>query len=115
MIVNIRTFSDADFYREFIYKTAGESPAAISLAGMNMEMMVRRTAASASVLVYASMGNGLIVPDYNVTGWFSVRLPWSELKLLAEGQYDHSLVATLGSKRTQIWRGTLIHKAGATR
>lgn len=116
-VLNIETFSECDFYRTFKYvKNENDVEVPISLAGASMRMMVRKRASSATALIDMSIANERIVPDYTQEGVFTVRIPFSELSVLSEDVYVHSLIATWSTGlREQIWRGTMTHKIGPTR
>lgn len=96
--------------------TGGDLPVPISLAGYSMRMMVRKKASSASALIDISTANELIVIDFGIPGAFNLRIPLSELSVLSEGVYEHSLIGIRSDGiREQIWYGFMIHKIGATR
>ena len=94
-IVNIETFSECDFIQSFRYTTSDvDDPQPIDLHSFALQMMVRKRASSAAALIDASTVNGRIVINFEDTGVFTVRLPFSELNVLSEDVYVHSLVGT---------------------
>lgn len=114
MIVDIKTFSDCDFYRQFSYVTVAAAP--IDLAGSTMRMMVRANANSATAFIDLSTVNERIMIDYLNPGSFTLHIPLSELAVLAAGVYVHSLIRTRPDNfKEQVWRGTLTHEIGPTR
>lgn len=115
MIVNINTYSDADFSQSFFYKTIALSP--IDLFDYPLRMMVRVNPADATTWIECSTWNGRIVITDHVAGAFTLTIPLSVLVNLPVGVYNHSLIQTqpVTFARKDIWRGTLTHAAGATR
>lgn len=118
MIVNISTFSDAGFVRDFAYLDA--SLAAIDLTGSVLRMHVRARAADATVFLALSSADGdasLITFTDAINGKFRIVIPYTSLLRLPVGIYVHSLVRVLPVtlSRDEIWRGTLTHSAGPTR
>ena len=114
MIVNITTFSDADFIRTFSYQTI--SGATIDLAGSSLDMMVRARADDATVYIDLSTANGGITIDYLTPGAFTVRIPFDKLNKLSAGEYVHSMIRQRADKiKETVWRGTLTHAIGPTR
>lgn len=115
--VNIETFSDCDFMQTFSFVTNSDTPEPISLEGASLQMMVRKRASAAGVLAEMSTANGRITVDFEVVGQFTVRIPFSELSVLSEGDYVHSLIATwtVTGILEAIWRGVMIHSVGPTR
>jgi hypothetical protein len=118
MIVNINTYSDADFVGAFAYQQVGGAP--IDLTGMALRMMVRRHAADATALIELSTANGLIEITDAPNGKFQITIPLSALSTLQAGDYEHSLIQTYSAStapltRDDIWRGALTHAIGPTR
>lgn len=128
MIVNINTYSDADFIQSFLYKTA--ALAVIDLLDYPLRMMVRINPADPTTWIECSTwpDNGRIVITDHAAGAFILTIPLSVLSNLPVGVYNHSLIQTQASSagtspgsvvtsgaRKDIWRGTLTHAAGPTR
>lgn len=124
MIVNINTFSDAGFVRDFTYLNA--SLAAIDLTGNEFRMHVRARADEATVFLALSSADGdvsSITFTDAINGKFRIAIPYKSLLRLPVGTYVHSLIRKVpavigissGVDRDEIWRGTLTHSAGPTR
>lgn len=115
MIVNLETYSDADFVQSFVYKTALLVP--INLGTDSLRFMVRTRAADATAHIECSTLNGLITVTNAALGEFTLKIPVDQLLNLAPGSYVHSLIKTapITFLRKDIWRGTLTHAAGPTR
>jgi len=121
MIVDINTFSDADFSQSYLYKTV--ALAAIDLFDYPLRMMVRINPADVTTWIECSTWNGRIVITDHVAGAFTLKIPINVLSTLPVGVYSHSLIQTQSSSlsgvisgsRKGIWRGTLTHAAGPTR
>lgn len=121
MIVNINSYSDADFNQSFFYKTVALAP--IDLFDFPLRMMVRVNPADATTWIECSTWNGRIVITDHAAGAFTLTIPISILSTLPPGVYNHSLIQTQISVaykistniRKDIWRGTLTHLAGPTR
>lgn len=124
MIVNINTYSDADFVQSFLYKTTALAP--IDLLDYPLRMMVRINPADATTWIECSTwpDNGRIVITDHAAGAFTLTIPLTILLDLPAGVYNHSLIQTQASSlgvtagigaRKDIWRGTLTHAAGPTR
>ena len=130
MIVNINTYSDADFVQSFLYKTVALAP--IDLLDYPLRMMVRVNPADATTWIECSTwsDNGRIAITDHVAGAFTLTIPLVVLRDLPVGVYNHSLIQTQASPgiiipgevptsvsatRKDIWRGTLTHAAGPTR
>jgi hypothetical protein len=112
-ICTITTYSDADFYRGFIYQTTSGAP--ISLVGNTMRMGVRNNAADiAEVLLLTTENGGIILTDA-ANGLFTVSISQEQLEQLAPGTYDHSLIRIVGNQQLAMWYGTLVHAAGPSR
>lgn len=114
MIVNITTYTDADFAQSFVHQSA--LGAAIDLTDNFLHMMVRSRAEDASVFLTLDTNNRAIIITNAALGAFSLYIPQSILLHLPVGEYVHSLIkADVSSHRIEMWRGTLIHAAGPTR
>jgi hypothetical protein len=115
MIVNFQTYSDHDYSRTFILvKSDGVSP--IALAGSSMQMMIRKTAESPTVLIELATANNRITMDFLTIGKFTIFIPVAELKDLTPGIYVHSLIRTDSDLiKHPVWRGTMTHSVGPTR
>jgi|SRR5882724_3540108 len=125
MIVNINTYSDADFVQSFLYKTV--ALAAIDLFDYPLRMMIRINPADVTTWIECSTwaDNGRIVITDHAAGAFTLTIPIAVLSTLPVGVYNHSLIQTQTSTvagvssgsglRKDIWRGTLTHAAGPTR
>jgi hypothetical protein len=50
-----------------------------------------------------------------INGMFSVLISQAALEQLDLGAYDHSMIASLGGFKLNIWTGTLTNNAGASR
>ncbi len=115
MIVNILTYTDADYVQAFAYQTAEEDPK--PLTGETLRMMVRSHAQDPTAQFELSTANGRIVVTDAALGKFTVRIPLETLLNLPFGEYDHSLIRhhiETGVRRT-VWRGLLTHAPGPTR
>jgi hypothetical protein len=114
--VNIETYSDADFVRRYVYRTVGGVP--IDLSTDVLRMMVRSYPESVTVHLdlLSTDGGGIIITDAAL-GAFMVSIPIDVLATLVPGVYVHSLIKTSAAfqGRTEVWRGTLTHRAGPTR
>ena len=111
---NIRTASDADFMRGFIYKTA--LGAGIDLAGSSMEMLVRSHADDATLALSLTSTGGDITITNSPLGSFTLRISQAKLLKLNPGEYVHSLIMTrLDGIKIALWRGTLVHSFGPSR
>lgn len=115
MIVDIETFSDTDFFQNYVYKT--QAGAVISLAGFVLHMMVRHQADEATIFMeFTSAENGGIIITDAPNGAFSLGIPQAKLLLLPVGTYVHSLIKSDPQlRRNEMWRGILVHAAGPTR
>jgi hypothetical protein len=112
--VNITVTNDADFYRAFQYVTAATG-APIDITGASMEMMLRRHAEDAEALLRLATDTGEIVLYDPVNGFFTVMIRQDTLERLGLGDYDQSLVMTLGGLKIKLWDGMLVNNAGPTR
>jgi hypothetical protein len=112
-IVNIIVENDADFYRTFLWQTVSGVP--IDMTGMSLEMMLRRRAEDNIALLRLATDTGEIVLTDPVNGAFTVLLTQDTLERLGLGDFDHSNIATLNTRKIRIWSGTLTNNAGATR
>jgi hypothetical protein len=127
MIVDINTYSDADFIQSFLYKTVALT--SIDLLDYPLRMMVRVNPADVTTWIECSTWNGRIVITDHLGGAFTLTIPIAVLATLPVGVYNHSLIQTQASPlsvtpagvplatafRKGIWRGTLTHSAGPTR
>ena len=116
MIVNLETYSDADFVQSYIYKTA-VSLIPIDITGASLRLMIRARAEDPTVLAECSTLNERITVTDAVGGAFTLRIPVDQLSLIPAGQYVHSLIITSSFTfiRKPIWRGILTHAIGPTR
>lgn len=111
--VTISTQSDADFNRNFTYKTSGGAP--IDITGKTFRMSLRKTAADEEVDLALVMNDGITISDAP-NGVFNITIPQAKLAKLPPNTYVHSLIMTeSGGAQTLIWNGTLIHSAGPSR
>lgn len=115
MIVNIETYTDADFVQSFVYKTALGVP--IDLGSDSLRFMIRTRAADATAHIECSSHNGLITITNAALGEFTLKIPVDQLLILSPGSYVHSMIKTapITFLRKDIWRGVLTHAAGPTR
>jgi hypothetical protein len=111
--VNIVVENDADFYRVFQYQTVSGVP--INLTGAMMWMMLRRHAEDVTADLRLGTDTGEIKLTDPVNGMFSVLISQAALEQLDLGAYDHSMIASLGGFKLNIWTGTLTNNAGASR
>jgi hypothetical protein len=112
-VVNITTYTDADFYRTFLWQTVSGSP--IDMTGMELEMMLRRHAEDAEALLRLATDTGEIVLIDPVQGMFTLRIDQLTLERLGLGDFDQSNIATIGESKQRIWSGILTNNAGPTR
>jgi hypothetical protein len=111
--VNITVENDADFYRTFAYQTVSGVP--IDLTGATMWMMLRRHASDNTAELRLGTDTGEIVLVDAVNGLFSVRIMQDTLERLGLGDFDHSLIASSGIYKLNIWSGTFTNNPGASR
>jgi hypothetical protein len=109
----IRTTTDADFDRTFVYRDVDAN--VINLAGATFEMMLRIHADDVQSQLLVSSANGRITIVDAAAGKFRIRVPQAVLELLPAKTYAQSLIMTKGSDKTQIWDGTWEHAMGPTR
>jgi hypothetical protein len=112
-IVNITTQNDADFYRSFVWKTVSNVP--VNMAGMTLEMMLRRRAEDETAVLRLATDTGEIVVTNAAGGQFTVRITQDALARLGVGDFDQSNIATSDTQKIRIWSGTLTNIAGPTR
>lgn len=116
MIVNLETFTDADYVQSFAWVTAiTEDP--LSLENETLQLMCRRHAEDATALFECSEANERIVRTDAPAGKFKLIIPLSILRDLTPGEYVHSMIrhSSISGLRRAIWRGKLVHAAGPTR
>lgn len=114
-IVNIETYSDADFVRRYVYQTVGKVP--IDLGSGVLRMMIRSNAADVTAHIdLTSQTSGILITDA-AGGAFTLTIPVTLLATLVPGVYVHSMILTDANYQTRkdVWRGTLTHRAGPTR
>jgi hypothetical protein len=118
-ICNITVENDADFYRQFAYKTVdstGTIFTPIDLTGNKLRMGIRRHASDIAEELLLTTENGTLSIVDAPNGAFTVRITQAQLVQLEVGQYDHSLVRMPSMTETyRIWSGTLIITAGPSR
>ena len=120
-LVDIETFSDADFVRAFNWRVGADL---FDFTDHSLAMMVRAHADDAEVWVSLTS---------SITGWeggiyigppdvdeklttFSVKITREQLERMPPGSYVHSLILIRpDGERDDIWRGTLTHEIGPTR
>jgi hypothetical protein len=112
-IVNITVENDADFYRQFIYKTTSGLP--IDLTGCSMVMKLRRHAEDATAFLTLSTDTGEIVIVNPVGGQFTIEIVQDSLLDLSLGPYDQSLILTINGIKKKMWSGSLVVEAGPSR
>ncbi|MEY9179733.1 hypothetical protein [Bradyrhizobium sp. USDA 313] len=115
-IVNITTYSDADFIRGFAYQY-DPSGAPVDLTGQKLRMGIRKHAADViEELLLTTENGGLVISDAS-GGKFTVWIKHAQLEALAAGEYEHSLIRIVTSNGLQlrIWSGALTHNIGASR
>jgi hypothetical protein len=111
--VNITCENDADFYRTFQYLDSNSNP--IDITGATFAMDVRRHAEDATVfLQLTSPDNGITATD-PTHGFFTLLITKEQLLQLSPGDYDQSLIMTLGGIRVRMWSGVLTNNWGPTR
>lgn len=111
MNVDITTYSDVDHDQTIEVDQVIDADA-------ELHLHVRSTAESKSVWIDATSENGMvIVTGEQTTDTSMIRLlvPYTTLRNLPAGDYVHSLILYAGGVRTEVWRGTWTHNAGATR
>ncbi len=116
MIVDINTYTDADYVQSFIYRTSEEVP--IDISGKSLHFMVRRHAGDAiAVFEATSAESGHITVTDAAGGAFTLVIPLAHLQTMILGEYVHSLIMVDATTlyRKALWRGTLTHQAGPTR
>jgi hypothetical protein len=111
--VNIVVYNDADFYRTFVWQTIEGAP--INMAGMSLEMMLRRRAEDQVAVLRLATDTGEIVLVNPPAGQFTVRIAQDTLVKLGLGDFDHSNIASYGNQKVRIWSGTLTNNPGPTR
>lgn len=118
-VVTIRTWSDADFVRAFVYRTpaVGATPAApIDLSGNQLLMMIRRQATDVEAALRLSTATGELPITDPEAGAFTLIIRQASLLLLRPATYVHSLVRiTPEGLRFRMWRGTMVHGMGESR
>jgi len=116
-IVDIATFSDADFARAFQWMI---NDVPFDFTGFDLLMMVRREPEDAEVFISLSSidDNGILFqPDEagNPTT-FNIYITREQTAAMPPGTYVHSLILLRpDGLRDDIWRGTLTHAIGPTR
>jgi len=115
-VVNITTFSDADFSRAFQWMT---NDVPFDFTGFGLMMMVRKLPDDSEVFVSLSVDDGDIdfLPDIDgKLTTFNIRIMRAQMADMAPGEYVHSLILLRpDGLREDIWRGTLTHAIGPTR
>jgi hypothetical protein len=111
--VNITVENDADFYRVFQY--AMTDGTGINMVGATLEMMLRRRAEDAAVVLRLSSYTGDFVWVDIMTGQFSLYISQDVLAHLGLGDFAHSNIMTKDGLKTKIWSGTFTNNAGPTR
>jgi hypothetical protein len=111
--VNITVHNDHDFYRVFRYETISGVP--INITGAQLTMMVRRDAADEAAVLKLTTLTGEIVLTNAAQGTFTVRITQDQLEQLGTGDFDHSMVMTLGGLKSSIWNGVLTNDPGPSR
>jgi hypothetical protein len=112
-IVNIIASNDADFNRLFRYQTVSGVP--IDLTGSDMLMMLRRHAKDEAAVLRLSSDTGEITLTDPANGFFTVYITQAVLERLALGDFEHSLIQTLGARKHRIWSGVFTNNAGPSR
>ncbi len=118
-IVDITTFSDADFARAFQW-VINDVP--FDFTGFDLLMMVRRDPDDAEVFISLSSVdyNGILFQpdpdDSDKLTTFNIYITRDQMKAMVAGDYVHSLLLLRpDGLREDIWRGTLTHAIGPTR
>lgn len=114
-IVDLETYSDADFIRKYVYRTVGGVPIDLSTDVLRMMVRTRPTDVTAH-LDLNSLNGGIDITDA-ASGAFTLVIPVDLLYTLLPGKYVHSLIKTdvTYTQRREVWRGTLTHQPGPTR
>lgn len=116
MTVDISTHSDEDFVRRFVYQTADDPPVAIDLTGSTLLLKARRAVDDEEAVLELTTADGGLPIEAGAGGGFSVFITRDRLLRLAPGSYVQSLIRIAPSGlHLPIWRGKLIHSAGASR
>jgi hypothetical protein len=117
-VVNINTYSDADFVAAFVYQKNG---VAVDLTGSSLAMMVRPGLDPSIADVVVSLDNasigGIVVTDAP-NGKFTITIPQASLAKMPSGPYVHALVRSYGTGPTlheRVWGGQINHTIGIVR
>jgi len=118
-IVNIETYSDADFAEAFQWEING---VLFDFTGYELVMMVRKQPEDAEVFVSLSSidDNGIAFTpdpdDGDKLTTFNIYIYRDQMAQMPPGDYAHSLILLRpDGLRDDIWRGTLTHAIGPTR
>lgn len=112
-IVNIETFSDADFARAFQWTIDGVP---FDFENHALMMMVRRLPEDAEVFVSLDSGAGGGIAFSSEFTTFTVSILRDQMIGMVPGEYVHSLILVRpDGLHEDIWRGTLTHAIGPTR
>lgn len=123
-VVNLETFSDADFARAFKWKIGTGEDDYFDFTNHALAMMVRRNADDAEVFVSLESDsgglNGILFhepePGDTKITTFTIIIPRDHFQKMSPGEYVHSLILIRpDGLRDDIWRGTLTHAIGPTR
>ena len=112
-IVNLTCENDADFYRTFQYLDVNNNP--IDITGATFAMDVRRHAEDATVFLQLTSPDAGITATDPTNGFFTLLITREQLLQLSPGDYDQSLIMTLGGIRVRMWSGVLTNNWGPTR
>jgi hypothetical protein len=117
--VTIRTRTNADWARAFIYREKNSGPRiplAVNGTPVVLKLNVRRTPEAAEAIAITSQGaQGITITDHDL-GAFAVRFTRAQLTMLGKGEFVHDLIGTWPDGHTEtIWTGTLENEIGVTR
>ena len=115
-IVNLTTYSDADFIRGFMYQYA-DGGAPVDLTGNKMRMGIRKNATDAAELILLTTENGGLQIINPTVGQFTLWLTLYQLERLRPDIYVHSLIRIppVNCPHLRNRSGQLTHNAGPSR
>jgi hypothetical protein len=125
-IVDMNTYSDADFVRAFMLHVTDDAGGDYYYDFANiisMEMMIRKRPTDVEVFIALSTdpNDGIVLTASNaatpaVLDTINIIIKKSQLAPMPAGDYAHSLIMLRSDGiYDDIWRGTLTHAIGPTR
>lgn len=120
-VVDITTFSDADFSMSFRWRLTDNPETWFDFTGYKLILQVRKTADDEEVFVDLSSDNISEIDLYASDGeaaltHFDINVSRAQMADMFPGEYVHSLIMVRSDDlREDIWRGKWLHDIGPTR